>query len=61
MLTNPLRDRFGIVSRLEFYTRQELTKIVIRSAGLLEVEIDKEGANEIAIESEVHQELQIDF
>ena len=48
MLTNPLRDRFGIVSRLEFYTRQELTKIVIRSAGLLEVEIDKEGANEIA-------------
>ena len=48
MLTNPLRDRFGIVSRLEFYSRQELTKIVIRSAGLLEVEIDKEGANEIA-------------
>jgi Holliday junction DNA helicase RuvB len=48
MLTNPLRDRFGIVSRLEFYTKQELTKIVIRSAGLLEVEIDKEGANEIA-------------
>jgi Holliday junction DNA helicase RuvB len=48
MLTNPLRDRFGIVSRLEFYTTQELTKIVIRSAGLLEVEINKEGANEIA-------------
>jgi Holliday junction DNA helicase RuvB len=48
MLTNPLRDRFGIVSRLEFYTRQELTKIVIRSADLLEVEIDNEGANEIA-------------
>ena len=48
MLTNPLRDRFGIVSRLEFYTRQELTKIVTRSAGLLEVEIDKKGANEIA-------------
>ena len=48
MLTNPLRDRFGIVSRLEFYTRQELTKIVIRSAGLLEVKIDNEGANEIA-------------
>ena len=48
MLTNPLRDRFGIVSRLEFYTREELTKIVSRSAGLLEVEIDKEGANEIA-------------
>ena len=48
MLTNPLRDRFGIVSRLEFYTIQELTKIVTRSAGLLEVEIDKEGASEIA-------------
>ena len=48
MLTNPLRDRFGIVSRLEFYTRQELTKIVTRSAGLLEVEIEKKGANEIA-------------
>tara|TARA_B110000008_G_scaffold246929_1_gene258065 strand:+ start:642 stop:1667 length:1026 start_codon:yes stop_codon:yes gene_type:complete len=48
MLTNPLRDRFGIVSRLEFYSRQELTKIVIRSAGLLEVKIDNEGANEIA-------------
>jgi Holliday junction DNA helicase RuvB len=48
MLTNPLRDRFGIVSRLEFYTRQELTTIVMRSAGLLEVEIDKGGANEIA-------------
>tara|TARA_B110000305_G_scaffold37923_1_gene38378 strand:- start:231 stop:761 length:531 start_codon:yes stop_codon:yes gene_type:complete len=48
MLTNPLRDRFGIVSRLEFYTKKELTKIVIRSANLLEVKIDKEGANEIA-------------
>ena len=48
MLTNPLRDRFGIVSRLEFYKREELTKIVIRSAGLLEVEIDQEGASEIA-------------
>ena len=48
MLTNPLRDRFGIVSRLEFYTKQELTTIVMRSAGLLEVEIDKGGANEIA-------------
>ena len=48
MLTNPLRDRFGIVSRLEFYTTMELTKIVIRSSGLLEVEIDKEGAIEIA-------------
>jgi Holliday junction DNA helicase RuvB len=48
MLTNPLRDRFGIVSRLEFYTPQELTFIVTRSARLLEVEIDAAGAMEIA-------------
>ena len=48
MLTNPLRDRFGIVSRLEFYSHEELTKIVTRSASLLEVEIDQEGASEIA-------------
>ena len=48
MLTNPLRDRFGIVSRLEFYTKEELAKIVTRSAGLLEVKIDNAGANEIA-------------
>jgi len=48
MLTNPLRDRFGIVSRLEFYSHEELTKIVTRSASLLEVGIDQEGANEIA-------------
>lgn len=48
MLTNPLRDRFGIVSRLEFYTPEELSKIVIRSAGLLKVEISPDGAFEIA-------------
>lgn len=48
MLTNPLRDRFGIVSRLEFYTSEELGKIVIRSAGLLKVEISSDGALEIA-------------
>src|SRR5262249_5712307 len=48
MLTNPLRDRFGIVARLEFYTPAELQKIVVRSAGLLEVVIDAEGALEIA-------------
>ena len=48
MLTNPLRDRFGIVARLEFYTPAELTRIVIRSAQLLGVEIDDEGAFEIA-------------
>jgi Holliday junction DNA helicase RuvB len=48
MLTNPLRDRFGIVSRLEFYTPEELTRIVTRSAGLLKAPIDPEGSFEIA-------------
>jgi holliday junction DNA helicase RuvB len=48
MLTNPLRDRFGIVARLEFYTPQELTTIVTRSARLLEVAVDPAGALEIA-------------
>ncbi len=48
MLTNPLRDRFGIVARLEFYTPEELARIVHRSAGLLKVPIDEAGAGEIA-------------
>jgi Holliday junction DNA helicase RuvB len=48
MLTNPLRDRFGIVARLEFYTPEELTLIVHRSAKLLSVAIDESGALEIA-------------
>ncbi|MBA0915940.1 MAG: Holliday junction branch migration DNA helicase RuvB, partial [Nitrosospira sp.] len=48
MLTNPLRDRFGIISRLEFYSVEELTRIVTRSAGLLNVEISSDGAIEIA-------------
>ena len=48
MLTNPLRDRFGIVGRLEFYNVAELTHIVKRSAGLLHCAIDDEGAVEIA-------------
>ena len=48
MLTNPLRDRFGIVARLEFYTAEELTRIVKRSAGLLNVPTDGAGALEIA-------------
>jgi Holliday junction DNA helicase RuvB len=43
MLTNPLRDRFGIVARLEFYTTEELTKIVTRSAALLKAHIDEEA------------------
>jgi Holliday junction DNA helicase RuvB len=48
MLTNPLRDRFGIVSRLDFYSPEELTSIVTRSANLLKVSITLEGAQEIA-------------
>jgi Holliday junction DNA helicase RuvB len=48
MLTNPLRDRFGIVARLEFYNVDELTKIVARSAALLEAPINEEGAREVA-------------
>jgi Holliday junction DNA helicase RuvB len=48
MLTNPLRDRFGIVARLEFYTAEELARIVHRSAGLLAAPIDAAGAGEIA-------------
>jgi len=48
MLTNPLRDRFGIVARLEFYTQAELAAIVGRSAGLLSAAIDADGSAEIA-------------
>jgi len=48
MLTNPLRDRFGIVARLEFYTPEELARIVHRSAGLLKVPLDTAGGFEIA-------------
>jgi Holliday junction DNA helicase RuvB len=48
MLTNPLRDRFGIVARLEFYTAEELTRIVTRSAGLLNVDLAEDGAFEVA-------------
>ena len=48
MLTNPLRDRFGIVARLEFYSEPELAAIVRRSAGLLEVALAEEGGTEIA-------------
>jgi Holliday junction DNA helicase RuvB len=47
-LTTPLRDRFGIVNRLELYTDDELTTIVKRSAEILEIKIDENGANEIA-------------
>ncbi|MES3022174.1 MAG: Holliday junction branch migration DNA helicase RuvB [Pseudomonadota bacterium] len=49
MLTNPLRDRFGIVERLEFYNASELTRIVTRSAALLNAPIVEDGAHEIAM------------
>ena len=48
MLTNPLRDRFGIVARLEFYSNEELTAIVTRSGRLLKAKVTPEGAGEIA-------------
>jgi Holliday junction DNA helicase RuvB len=48
LLTSPLRDRFGIVERLEFYSAEELSRIVTRSAGILQIDVDNEGATEIA-------------
>lgn len=48
MLSNPLRDRFGIISRLEFYSHQELQQIILRSAKLLDLQISQNGALEIA-------------
>ena len=48
MLTAPLRDRFGVVDRLEFYTNEELKTIILRSARVLDVEIEEDGALELA-------------
>lgn len=48
LITSPLRDRFGIVHRLEFYSPPELAHIIKRSAGIIDVKIDQEGAKEIA-------------
>ena len=48
LLTAPLRDRFGVINKLEFYTVDDLKQIIIRSAGLLNVEIDEKGATELA-------------
>ena len=50
-LTAPLRDRFGVVLRLEMYTPEELAKIITRSAGILDIKIDEEGALELASRS----------
>ena len=57
MLTAPLRDRFGVVSRLEFYTDEELKTIIQRSASVLHVEIEEEGALELARRSRVTPRL----
>jgi len=51
LLTSPLRDRFGIVQRLEFYNEQDLSHIVERSAGLLHIQVNEEGAKELATRS----------
>lgn len=51
LLSSPLRDRFGVVNRLEYYTPAELEMIVTRAADILEVEIREEGAREIAVRS----------
>ncbi|MDD2481106.1 MAG: Holliday junction branch migration DNA helicase RuvB [Lutispora sp.] len=48
MLTSPLRDRFGVICRLDYYNNEELYKIVVRSAKLLKIHIEEEGAEEIA-------------
>lgn len=48
LLSSPLRDRFGVISRLEFYTDQELATILTRSARILGIHIDREGSNELA-------------
>jgi len=48
LLTSPLRDRFGVINRLEFYNPEELQKIVLRSAGIFNLSIDKDAALEIA-------------
>ncbi|MDI3537835.1 MAG: holliday junction helicase RuvB [Eubacteriaceae bacterium] len=51
LLTSPLRDRFGVIQRLELYNADELAKIISRSSGILDVKIDDEGARELAIRS----------
>jgi Holliday junction DNA helicase RuvB len=48
LLTSPLRDRFGITQRLEFYSHNDLASIITRSAGILNLEIDEDAANELA-------------
>ncbi|MGL4607249.1 MAG: Holliday junction branch migration DNA helicase RuvB [Eubacteriaceae bacterium] len=51
LLTSPLRDRFGVIQRLELYNPEELASIILRSSSIIEVEIDEEGAVELAVRS----------
>lgn len=51
LLSSPLRDRFGVMSRLELYENDEIERIIVRSAGILGIEIDPHGAREIALRS----------
>ncbi len=51
LLSSPLRDRFGVLNKLEMYKTEELIEIIKRSAGILDIDIDEEGAKEIAIRS----------
>jgi Holliday junction DNA helicase RuvB len=48
LLTSPMRNRFGLIARMDYYSHEELTKIVLRSASLLDLKIDQAGAQEIA-------------
>ena len=59
LLTSPLRDRFGIVQRLEFYSEADLTSIVQRAGSILNVEVDADGAREIARRPEAPRGLPI--
>jgi Holliday junction DNA helicase RuvB len=61
LLSAPLRDRFGIVNRLEFYTNEELKEIVVRAAASLKIEIDDQGAVEIAQRSRGTPRIAIRF
>ena len=58
LLTAPLRDRFGVVHKLDFYTTNELVQVLERSANVLNVTLDKEGALELPVAQEEHRVLQ---
>ena len=60
MITGPLRDRFGLVARLDYYDNEELQQIVSRAAGILDVTIDDQGSSEIALDTLVSLDVEID-